>query len=144
MVLYSWIKTRSRHLLTPFIAKTFLCRGSCHNDGCLCCWVNTMSMRQEAPEEQKRFYDSKEWQACRMSYISSVGGLCERCEAKGIIKPGKIVHHKDYITIQNITDPAILLNPNNLEYLCQDCHNAEHHKNIRRYSIDEYGRVTTR
>lgn len=103
-----------------------------------------MSMRQDAPIEQKQFYNSKEWQRCRASYISSVGGLCERCSAKGIIRPGKIVHHKEYITSQNITNPVVLLNPDNLEYLCMDCHNAEHFKNIKRYVIDEFGRVDCR
>ena len=103
-----------------------------------------MSMRQEAPEAQKRFYKSKEWQRCRAAYISSVGGLCERCQHNGIIRPGKIVHHKDYISVENITDPSILLNPDNLEYLCMDCHNAEHFKNIKRYVIDEFGRVDCR
>lgn len=103
-----------------------------------------MSMRQDAPEQQRAFYHSKEWLRCRESYIASVGGLCERCEAKGIIRPGKIVHHKEYITAQNVTDPVVLLNPNNLEFLCMDCHNTEHFKNDKRYVIDECGRVAVR
>lgn len=73
------------------------------------------------------FYKSKSWQQCRSSYISSVGGLCERCLNKGRYVPGKIVHHKDYITPININDTNITLNHDNLEYLCQDCHNKEHH-----------------
>lgn len=104
----------------------------------------SMSMRQEAPEAQKQFYNSKEWQRCRATYIASVGGLCERCEAKGIIRPGKIVHHKEYITAQNVTDPVVLLNPDNLEYLCLECHNSEHFKSNKRYVIDEFGKVEIR
>lgn len=103
-----------------------------------------MSMRQDAPEAQKRFYKSRAWQNCRAEYIASVGGLCERCESKGIIRPGKIVHHKEYISLENITDPSVLLNPDNLELLCMDCHNAEHFKDRKRYSIDEFGRVVIR
>ena len=103
-----------------------------------------MSMRAEAPEAQKAFYKSKEWQRCRSEYLSRVGGLCERCEAKGIIRPARIVHHKDYIDINNITDPSVLLSFDNLEALCQDCHNMEHHPSSRRYKIDEYGRVECR
>ena len=106
--------------------------------------VKAMSMRKEAPEAQKRFYDSEAWQRCRAEYLSSVGGLCERCESKGIIRPARIVHHKEYISLDNITDPAVLLSFDNLEALCQDCHNAEHFKNVRRYSIDEFGRVSIR
>ena len=100
-----------------------------------------MSMKKDAPKEQKSFYHSAAWRKCREEYIASVGGLCERCLLKGIVRPGRIVHHKEYISIQNIQDPEVLLNHNNLEYLCQNCHNAEHIGNSRRYSIDDLGRV---
>lgn len=69
----------------------------------------------------KKFYNGKAWKVCRLSYIASVHGLCERCG-----KPGKIVHHKKYLTPQNINDPSISLNHENLEYHCHDCHNVEH------------------
>src|SRR5690625_4930843 len=74
-------------------------------------------------DEAKRFYNSKAWKKCRQSYISKVHGLCERCE-----QTGTIVHHKEYITIDNINDPDILLNYDNLELLCHSCHNKEHFK----------------
>ena len=38
----------------------------------------------------------------------------------------KIVHHKIALTPENINDPNITLNWENLELLCQDCHNKEH------------------
>jgi 5-methylcytosine-specific restriction protein A len=79
-----------------------------------------------AREFAKKFYKSKAWQQTRTSYIARVHGLCERCQAKGKIKPGYIVHHKTYITPQNINDPNITLNHSNLEYVCLDCHNDEH------------------
>ena len=100
-----------------------------------------MSMKQEAPEQQRAFYHSRAWQRCRSEYLASVGGLCERCEAKGIIRPAYIVHHKEYISIANITDPSVLLSFDNLEALCQSCHNAEHIGNRKRYKVDEFGRV---
>lgn len=103
-----------------------------------------MSMKKDAPKEQKAFYHSAAWRKCRSEYIARVGGLCERCLEKGIVRPGRIVHHKEYISIQNITDPNVLLNPENLEYLCQNCHNAEHIGNNRRYFIDDNGRVVAR
>ena len=102
-------------------------------------------MRKEAPKEQKAFYHSAAWQKCRSEYIASVGGLCERCQSKGIVRPGRIVHHKTYISLENITDPTILLDSKNLEYLCQTCHNEEHfEQNNRRYFIDEDGRVVAK
>ena len=103
-----------------------------------------MSMRQEAPEQQRAFYKSIEWQRCRSEYLSRVGGLCERCMSKGIIRPARIVHHKEYITLNNITDPSVLLSSDNLEALCQDCHNAEHHGSTKRYTVDDLGRVECR
>lgn len=72
------------------------------------------------------FYHGKAWQHTRAAYIKSVGGLCERCLAKGKVTPGYIVHHKHYITEDNINDPNITLNWNNLEYLCFACHQEEH------------------
>lgn len=82
-----------------------------------------------AKDYAKKFYKSKAWRVCKDSYIVKVNGLCERCNAKGILKPGKIVHHKKHITPMNINNPNITLNHDNLEYLCQDCHNQEHHSN---------------
>ncbi|WML38694.1 HNH endonuclease [Neobacillus sp. OS1-2] len=79
----------------------------------------------------KKFYKSKAWKKCRTSYFASKYGLCERCAG-----PGKIVHHVKYITPENITDPNITLNHGNLELLCQDCHNKEHHE---RYNATAYG-----
>ena len=102
------------------------------------------SMRREAPEQQHAFYHSKAWLNCRAEYLSSVGGLCERCEAKGIIRPARFVHHKEYISLDNITDPSVLLSFDNLEALCFDCHNAEHFKSSKRYKVDEFGRVECR
>lgn len=86
-------------------------------------------------------YNTKAWQHCRDSYRRSVGGLCERCRKRGLIVPGEIVHHKIYIAPENINDPAITLNPDNLELLCRDCHAEEHMKRQKRYKIDELGRV---
>lgn len=87
----------------------------------------------------KRFYKSKAWVKCREAYIAQRYGLCERCGA-----PGKIVHHKIYLTPDNINDPNISLNHENLELLCQDCHNREHHETIpaaEGLRFDEHGNL---
>lgn len=62
----------------------------------------------------------------KIEVITRSNGLCERCKARGIYKPGYIVHHKEYITPGNISNPNITLNLDNLEYVCEDCHNKEH------------------
>jgi len=74
-----------------------------------------------AKDWAKAFYKSAAWLKCRAAYIQSVFGLCEKCG-----RPGWIVHHKIKLTPGNINDPNVTLNWDNLEYLCQDCHNREH------------------
>lgn len=82
------------------------------------------------------FYHSKEWLKCRAGYIASVFGLCERCRVKGILTKGKIVHHKIKLTAQNISDPDVSLNWDNLYLVCKDCHEEEHSgENVTRSDV---------
>jgi len=98
-----------------------------------------------AKEFSESFYKSKTWQKCRASYIKSVGGMCEDCLKKGIVRPGQIVHHIINITEQNINDPSITLDWSNLRYVCRDCHASEHStEGRRRYVINDDGTVTMR
>lgn len=94
---------------------------------------------------ESKFYKTSAWKKCRAGYIKSVGRLCERCLAKGLIVPGYIVHHKIELTPENVTDPAVSLSYDNLEYLCQECHNKEHfsENNVKRYLIKTDGTVET-
>ena len=89
------------------------------------------------------FYKSPTWNKCRRAYISHVGGLCERCLAKGLYIPGVIVHHKIHLTPDNIADNNITCSYKNLELLCRNCHAEEHSRLKKRYRIDENGRVMT-
>lgn len=92
---------------------------------------------------EQQFYWSKEWKRCREAYKQSKSYLCERCLAKGIYSPGKIVHHKVYLTESNYKDPSVSLNFNNLELLCADCHEKEHFsdKTEPRYKINQNGEL---
>ncbi len=74
-----------------------------------------------ARDFSKKFYNSKEWKKCRESFKESKYGMCERCE-----QPGDEVHHKIYLTPENINNPYITLSWDNLELLCQSCHSKEH------------------
>lgn len=90
----------------------------------------------------KGFYKSKAWRDCRAGYIAHARGLCELCLTDGIYKPGVIVHHKIHIDADNISDPKIILDWNNLQLVCRDCHARIHAPGRdRRYSLDELGRV---
>ena len=90
------------------------------------------------------FYKSRGWKNTREAYMKHARGLCERCLSKGIITPAEIVHHKVFLTPENINDPYVSLNWQNLEAVCRDCHAAIHEGNQKRYKVDEYGRVTAR
>ena len=74
----------------------------------------------------KKFYNSKKWKKCREAYKESKNGLCERCLKNGKYMVGDEVHHKEYLTPDNINDPNITLNWDKLELLCQSCHSKEH------------------
>ena len=81
-------------------------------------------------EYAKKFYKSRKWQRVRKLYLESINFTCERCEELACI-----VHHKIYINENNINDNDITLNFKNLEGLCQECHNKEHHE---KYSSTRY------
>ena len=87
------------------------------------------------------FYKSRTWRKCRDAYAKSVGGLCERCLNKGLYAPGRIVHHKRYIGPDNINDPTVTLNWENLELLCRSCHELEHKGIERRYRVNADGSI---
>ena len=89
----------------------------------------------------KEFYNSPAWKRLRKQYSQQQRHLCERCLSKGIYRPGIIVHHKIHLTPDNIDDPNVALNTDNLMLLCRDCH-AIIHKPEKRFKVDELGRVT--
>ena len=96
-------------------------------------------MSQRIEGFARAFYRSWPWIKCQRAYKNSKGGLCERCWSKGLIVPGDEVHHKVKLTPENITDPAVALNWDNLELLCKNCH-LEEHRGVR-WRADEMGHV---
>ena len=68
------------------------------------------------------FYQSRQWERCRLGYLKSQHYICERCAGGA-----SIVHHRIYLTQENIDDASVTLSWDNLEAVCQDCHNREHH-----------------
>lgn len=89
----------------------------------------------------KTFYKSQAWKDTRNAYAKSKGNLCEVCLAKGIYRSGEIVHHKIHLSPENIADPSVSLNWDNLQLVCRDCHAQLHDNKQRRYKLDELGRV---
>ena len=85
----------------------------------------------------KALYKSTAWQQVSAYYMSSKNYICERCG-----KPAKICHHKTWLTPSNISNTSISLNPDNLECLCQECHNVEHNRDDAAIYFDDKGNVT--
>lgn len=87
------------------------------------------------------FYKSRTWQSTREAYSKSVGYLCEDCLQHGLVTAGEIVHHVKPITRDNIGNPDITLNWENLRLLCRACHERTHRRKASRYTVDELGHV---
>ena len=85
----------------------------------------------------KKVYQSPQWKKCRASYLKSVGGLCERCLAKGIYRPANIVHHKIFLDEKNVSDPEVCFAFKNLEAVCWE-HHAEIHNNQKFLPHNDY------
>ena len=102
------------------------------------------------------FYNSKAWKQNRVAYAISKHCICERCGmpvyVSGIneyLPKNKrrryIVHHKEYLDETNFTTD-IAFDWNNLELLCIDCHNTEHHEQSTKDDVtwDEEGNLVKR
>ncbi len=97
---------------------------------------------RDDPEIAKR-YKSKRWQKLRKEKLLQ-NPCCERCAAKGIYTPTQIIHHKEYVTDKNYHDERIFFNIENLESLCQECHNKEHFQGEEDYYFDSDGNLLKR
>ncbi|RED54786.1 HNH endonuclease [Cohnella lupini] len=75
-------------------------------------------------------YAAPEWERARQYVILQDNGLCRICKALGKVKSGKEVDHIIELTNENKHDWNIAYNPDNLQYLCTDCHNNKHERSI--------------
>lgn len=63
------------------------------------------------------------------------------CGDDGLADAGVSVHHKIVLTPENINDPTVTLNWDNLVLLCDKCHKAQHVQHARRYKVGADGRL---
>src|SRR5690625_4998697 len=88
-------------------------------------------------------YHTQRWRKLRQAYFNSQYGICEHC---GL--PGKIVDHIEPITEKNLNDPEITFGWDNLQLLCQECHNKKtftKHSSVREdVTFDEFGNLIKR
>lgn len=86
----------------------------------------------------QRFYRSDSWKIARAIKIANACGVCEECGAIGTE-----VHHIVHLTPENVTDPSVATNQENLKLLCNECHNKAHGRfeGRREYYFDDEGNL---
>ena len=75
-----------------------------------------------------KFYCTQEWRDLSYNSKIAAGGKCSRCGYIADKMSELIGHHKIELTEDNVDDPNISLNPENIEVICQQCHNKEHRR----------------
>lgn len=85
----------------------------------------------------RALYKSKAWKSLREAYMQKPvacldgrvcpPGMCERCFERGKLVPAEICHHIIHLNRDNVGDPNISLNPDNLMRVCRDCHAEIHY-----------------
>lgn len=75
------------------------------------------------------FYTSKRWRDFRKVIISERKPICETC-GKLISNPldCEIDHYPIELTVDNVHDVTISLNPDNVRVSCHDCHDKRHNR----------------
>ena len=77
--------------------------------------------------ELQRFYASARWRGLREMLIVERHGLCDRCGKDFSDDTSKLIaHHKEHLTDETLKDPAVAVDPQNIEVLCPKCH-AHYH-----------------
>ena len=77
--------------------------------------------------ELQRFYASKRWRDLREVLIIQRHGVCDRCGKDFSADTSYLIaHHKDHLTDETLADPAVAVNPENIEILCHKCHSHYH------------------
>ena len=79
-----------------------------------------------AKDFSRTFYSSAEWEHAREAVLTRDAHLCQHCLAQGEITPAVMVHHIIELTPENISDPSVATDPDNLVSLCDRCHKKAH------------------
>lgn len=79
------------------------------------------------------FYRSKEWEMfIRVLAAERTNAdeliICEHCGEPIILKYDRIAHHKTHLTLGNVNNAEISLNPENIAFVHHRCHNEIHER----------------
>lgn len=70
------------------------------------------------------FYTSPVWRRTQAQVLKENHWECRRCKKKGLVSRARTVHHIKYLKKY----PALALDRDNLEPVCDKCHYDEHHR----------------
>lgn len=94
--------------------------------------IQTLPKKQKPPRKEtdmrklrQKAYNNTEWRKLRNTFIKE-HPLCEECLRHGKVTAAHDVHHKKSPFINGEINYSLLLDENNLESICQDCHGKEH------------------
>lgn len=83
----------------------------------------------------KNFYDSPAWLNLRQQIILERGNICEMC-GKSIVNSKSIhLHHIEKLTMENVNNVNVSLNPDKLQVLCHSCHNKTSDRNCNKIEL---------
>ncbi len=79
------------------------------------------------------FYRTDEWEALvailSMERANEAGDIiCEHCGKPIVLKYDRIGHHKKHLTLGNVNDANVSLNPENIAFVHHRCHNEIHER----------------
>lgn len=85
-----------------------------------------------AEQWASRLYNSQAWKDLRRAVIAARGSRCQLCGRLVTDDSQLVVHHVKELTPENIGDPNVAMNPDNLQVICRNCHDIIH----RRYKAE--------
>lgn len=79
--------------------------------------------------ERQKMYRLPQWRKLSKAFLM-LHPLCSECLKRGLVTPAIHVHHiVSFMTVNDeLKRKELLLDPNNLQALCQDCHNDKHNR----------------
>ncbi|WP_414043064.1 HNH endonuclease [Macrococcus sp. EM39E] len=87
--------------------------------------------RYDNNKEYIKFYNSGHWKRKRKQVLRRDDYICQSCKAKGLIKVADVVDH----IIPTKVDWDKRLHLNNLQCLCNECHNIKTKEDKIKYGI---------
>ena len=81
-----------------------------------------------------KFYNDRVWRKKRKDIIERDNKECQKCKRRGKFNKATCVHHKKHLR----ENPLLALDDDNLESLCDSCHNEEHPEKLNNDTKEKF------